>query len=90
VQLSFNLPGNSTTLEAKAKVVRVLQYPMNVSSLRFETFPPGNGLVFTEISQDHRRILKEFVGREELRIFGSRNECVEEGGAVDLRNASGY
>jgi CheY-like chemotaxis protein len=92
VQLSFNLPGNSTTLEAKAKVVRVLRYPMNVSSVRYETFPPGNGLVFSEMSEDHRIILKEFVDREESRIFGARSQWVEaeEGGTAEFRDASGY
>jgi uncharacterized protein (TIGR02266 family) len=92
VQLSFNLPGNSATLEAKAKVVRVLQYPVNVSSLRYETFPPGNGLVFTEMSEDHWSLLKKFVDREEARIFGSRSQWVEyaEAGKEEFRDASGY
>jgi uncharacterized protein (TIGR02266 family) len=92
VQLSFNLPGNSTTLEAKAKVVRVLRYPVNVSSVRYETFPPGNGLVFSEMSEDHRSMLKEFVDREEARIFGSRSQWVEaeEEGTAEFRDASGY
>ena len=52
-QLSFNLPGSSLALDAKARVVRVLRYPMNVRPLRYETFPPGNGLVFIEMSEDH-------------------------------------
>jgi CheY-like chemotaxis protein len=69
--VSFNLPGNSSlTLQAKAKVVRALRYHTNVSSLRYETFPPGNGLVFTDMTDEHRQILKEFVDREEARIFG--------------------
>ena len=70
-QVSFNLPGNSLTLQAKAKVVRALRYHTNVSSLRYETFPPGNGLVFTEMTDEHKQALKEFVDREEARIFGS-------------------
>jgi len=77
VQLSFDLPGDSRTLEAAAKVVRVLQYPVSVSSLRYETFPPGNGLMFTEMSEHHRSLLKEFLAREEARIFGSRSQSAE-------------
>ena len=88
-QLSFNLPGSSLALDAKARVVRVLRYPKNVSPLRYETFPPGNGLVFIEMSEDHRSILKEFVDREEARIFGSRNLSVEDGTA-EFIDASGY
>jgi hypothetical protein len=48
-----------------------------VSSLRYETFPPGNGLMFTEMSEHHRSLLKEFLGCEEARIFGSSSQSAE-------------
>jgi CheY-like chemotaxis protein len=90
--LSFNLPGDSLVLQAKAKVVRALRYPMDVSSLRYETFPPGNGLVFTEMQEEHRRSLIEFVAREEARVFGSRGQWVEgeEKGPTECVDVSGF
>jgi CheY-like chemotaxis protein len=75
--LSFNLPGSSFIIEAKAKAVRAVRYSTDVSSLRYETFPPGNGFLFVEMTPEYRFHLKEFVDREESRIFGSRQELAE-------------
>ena len=73
VHLAFNLPGGSSTLRARSEVVRIVQNVSDVSSLRYETFPPGNGLVFLEMAEEHRRLLKEFLDQEETRIFGLRS-----------------
>src|SRR3989442_842600 len=73
VHLAFNLPGGSSTLRVRSEVVRIVQNVSDVSSLRYETFPPGNGLVFLEMAEEHRRLLKEFLDQEETRIFGLRS-----------------
>jgi CheY-like chemotaxis protein len=71
-RLSFNLPGSPLTLVATAKVMRIVQYDAPVSSLRTQNFPPGNGMAFLEISEEHKSILQTFLDREEIRIFGSK------------------
>ena len=68
-QLAFTLPGKEVTLKAEAKVVRVVQHASEAGPLHSQTFPPGNGLVFVEMSADHQRLLKEFCDEEETRIF---------------------
>jgi hypothetical protein len=67
--LAFTLPGKEVTLKAEAKVVRVVQHASEAGPLHSQTFPPGNGLVFVEMSADHQRLLKEFCDEEETRIF---------------------
>jgi hypothetical protein len=68
-QLSFTLPGNAVPLKAEAKVVRAVQQVSEVGTLHYQTFPPGNGLVFLEMSAEHQRLLKEYCDEEETRIF---------------------
>jgi len=68
-QLAFTLPGNTVPLKAEAKVVRVVQHVSEVRTLRYQMFPPGNGLVFVEMRAEYRRLLKEFCDQEETRIF---------------------
>jgi CheY-like chemotaxis protein len=68
-QLAFTLPGNTVRLKAEAKVVRVVQHVSEVGTLHYQTFPPGNGLVFVEMRAEHRRLLKDFCDQEETRIF---------------------
>ncbi|MCI0624074.1 MAG: PilZ domain-containing protein [Acidobacteria bacterium] len=68
-QLAFTLPGNTVPLKAEAKVVRVVQHVSEVEPLHYQTFPPGNGLVFVEMRAEHRGLLKEFCDQEETRIF---------------------
>jgi len=68
-QLSFTLPGNTVPLKAETKVVRAVQPVSEVGTLRRQTFPPGNGLVFVEMRAEHRQLLKEFCDQEETRIF---------------------
>jgi CheY-like chemotaxis protein len=67
--LSFTLPGNTVPVKAEAKVVRAVQQVSEVGTLRRQTFPPGNGLVFVEMRAEHRQLLKEFCDQEETRIF---------------------
>ena len=78
VQLTFSLPGRSSTLKATAKVVRIVQTFPDVSPLRHETFPPGNGLVFLEMTEKHKCVLKEFLAAEETRIFGSARGSISD------------
>jgi CheY-like chemotaxis protein len=68
-QLAFTLPGNTVPLKAEAKVVRVVQHVSGMGTLHYQTFPPGNGLVFVEMRAEHRRLLKDFCDQEEIRIF---------------------
>jgi len=68
-QVSFTLPGNTAPVKAEAKVVRAAQQVSEVGTLRHQTFPPGNGLVFVEMRAEHRQHLKEFCDQEETRIF---------------------
>ncbi len=70
--VSFNLPGLSTPLVAKAKVMRIVQYDGPVSSLRNQNFPQGAGMAFVEISGEHRAELNKYLDQEEIRIFGSK------------------
>jgi hypothetical protein len=56
-------------VKAEAKVVRAAQQVSEVGTLRHQTFPPGNGLVFMEMRPEHRQLLKEFCDQEETRIF---------------------
>jgi hypothetical protein len=67
--LTFTLPGNAVALKTEAKVVRVVQQSSEVGSLQYQTFPPGNGLVFVEMCAEDRRVLQEFCEQEETRIF---------------------
>jgi CheY-like chemotaxis protein len=83
VHLAFNLPGSSFTLRAKAKVARIVQNAPDGSSLRYETFPTGNGLVFLEMTEEHRSMLNEFLDQAESRIFGSANESAKMTNAED-------
>lgn len=69
-KLAFTLPGSAVPIQAKARVVRVAQHLASAGALHCETFPPGNGLVFSEISEEHWRLLREFCEQEEARIFG--------------------
>lgn len=68
-QLAFTLPRNTVPLKAEAKVVRAVQHVSEVGTLHYQMFPPGNGLVFVEMSAEHRRLLKEFCDQEETRIY---------------------
>jgi CheY-like chemotaxis protein len=68
-QLAFTLPGDTVRLKAESKVVRVVQPVSEVGPLHYQTFPPGNGLVFLEMRAEHRRLLKEFCDQEETRII---------------------
>jgi uncharacterized protein (TIGR02266 family) len=69
VNLAFTLPGTDMPLKAQAKVVRVVQYALDARTLQCQAFPPGNGLVFVDMSEEHRRMLREFCDQEETRIF---------------------
>ena len=69
VNLAFTLPGTNIPLKAEAKIVRVVQYALGAKTLQHQTFPPGNGLIFVDMSEEHRRMLREFCDQEETRIF---------------------
>jgi CheY-like chemotaxis protein len=71
MRLSFNLPGITGTLEAMAKVMRIVTYDSPVSSLRTQNFPPGAGMAFLEMSEEHKTLLNSYLNQEEIRIFGS-------------------
>ncbi len=68
-RLTFSLPETAILLNAEAKVVRVIQYASDVRALHYQSFPPGNGLVFLKMSEEHQSLLKQFCDQEETRIF---------------------
>jgi uncharacterized protein (TIGR02266 family) len=67
VELSFTLPGRTSKLVAKARVARATTGSHTTEN---GTFPAGNGLEFTELSEADASSLQEFMEQEESRIFG--------------------